>query len=103
MEIKKSVCFWCKGECGVLVKVQDGRLLGIEKDPEFPERDIFSRIESCPRRIRAKEYVYHPDRLRHPLKRVGEKGRGRWDVISWEQAFDEIAEKLAAIKTHYGA
>jgi len=61
--IRKSVCLWCKGECGVFVEVQDGQLLKMEKDPDFP-RDVFPKIEACPRAIRAKEYVYHPERLR---------------------------------------
>ena len=35
VEIKKSICLWCKGECGVLVKVRDGRLLGVEENSNF--------------------------------------------------------------------
>jgi len=48
------------------------------------------------------EFMYHPDRLCFPLKRVGERGEGKWQTISWEQAFDEIAEKLQVLKDKYG-
>jgi len=46
--------------------------------------------------------MYHPDRVNFPLKRAGKKGEGKWQIISWEQAFDEIAEKLQGIKEQYG-
>jgi anaerobic selenocysteine-containing dehydrogenase len=60
------------------------------------------QVRAC-RRIRAiSEYVYHPDRLKFPLKRMGERGEGKWETISWDQALDEIAEKLGRIKDEYG-
>ncbi|WP_249780976.1 molybdopterin-dependent oxidoreductase [Bradyrhizobium sp. dw_78] len=49
------------------------------------------------------EWTYHPDRLTHPLRRVGERGSGQWERISWDQALDEIADKMAAIRERYGA
>ncbi len=102
VEIKKSICMWCKGECGVLGKVKDGRLLEIEENPDYP-RKVFPRMPGCPRARRATEYVYHPERLRFPRKRAGDRGEGKWQQISWEQALDEIAEKLGKIKEKYGA
>ena len=102
VEIKRSICLWCKGECGVFAKVKDGRLLGIEENPDYP-RKVFPRLRGCPRAKRAKEYVYHPDRLRYPRKRVGDRGGGKWEQITWEQALDEIAEKLSRLKGKYGA
>ena len=47
--------------------------------------------------------MYHADRLNYPRKRIGEKGGGKWQTIPWDQAFDEIAAKLAALKQQYGA
>ncbi|MBW1768707.1 MAG: molybdopterin-dependent oxidoreductase [Deltaproteobacteria bacterium] len=64
---------------------------------------IFPRVKGCIRRLRAKEVMYHPDRVNFPLKRAGERGEAKWEKISWEQAFDEIAEKLQSIKDKYGA
>jgi len=100
-EIKKSVCMWCKGECGVLVKVRKGHLVDYESNPDYP-RKIFPPASACVRRKYAKEYVYHPERVRFPLKRVGERGEGRWKRISWEQALDEVAGKLDEMRSRYG-
>ncbi len=56
----------------------------------------------CLRRNAAREYIYHPDRLKFPLKRVGERGENKWQRITWEQALDEIADKLKELKNKYG-
>jgi anaerobic selenocysteine-containing dehydrogenase len=47
--------------------------------------------------------MYHPDRVNFPLKRAGERGEGKWQKISWEQALDEVAENLGKVKGKYGA
>ena len=92
MEIKKAVCHFCKGRCRVLVHSENGRLIKSEWDKSFP---IVPAIKGCVRRLKGSmEFQYHPDRLSFPLKRAGEKGDGKWNAISWEQAFDEIAEKM---------
>ncbi len=104
IEIKKSVCYFCKGYCPVLVHSENGRLIRVEEDSSDPAADaIFPRTSGCVRRHNAKEFMYHPDRLNFPLKRAGEKGESKWKIISWEQAFDEIAEKLQVIKDKFGA
>ena len=103
-ETKKAVCYFCKGYCPVLVHTENERLISVEEDPAAAGvDDIFPRTKGCLRRLRAKEVMYHPDRLNYPLKRAGEKGEGRWNQITWDQAFDEIAEKLQGIKDEYGA
>ena len=48
------------------------------------------------------EQMYHPDRLLHPLKRVGERGSGKWEQITWDEALDTIAEKLTQLSEDYG-
>jgi anaerobic selenocysteine-containing dehydrogenase len=48
------------------------------------------------------EHLYHPDRLNYPLKRSGDNGEGKWQRLTWEQALDEIAAKLKAIKEQCG-
>ena len=103
-ETKKAVCYFCKGYCPVLVHSENGRLIGVEDDPSDPGlKTIFPRTKGCIRRRAAKEFMYHPDRVHFPLKRAGERGEGKWQKISWEQAFNEIAEKLQEIKTKCGA
>jgi anaerobic selenocysteine-containing dehydrogenase len=49
------------------------------------------------------DHIYHPQRLNHPLKRVGKKGEGHWERVTWDQALDEVAEKLSKLKSQYGA
>lgn len=93
VEVKRSMCFWCKPRCLLDVYVRDGKLERVGPSP----------IKGCPRWRRAAEIFYHPSRLRYPLKRAGEKGENKWRQISWEQAFDEIAEKLQDVKERYGA
>lgn len=102
-KVVKSICWWCKGRCGVLV-YRDGNLRFVEmdQDPEYPQQVDFSIKKGCVRLKNAKEWIDHPDRLSFPLKRKGERGEGKWERISWDQALDEIAEKLKAIKDTFG-
>jgi len=98
---KKIVCWaspGCIHQCGLIATVRDGRLVGLRGNPDYPtpNRGCSDRM---PHHIR---WLYSPDQLLHPLKRVGERGEGQWQRISWDQALDEIAAKLAALKQDYG-
>ena len=85
----------CHSHCRVTALVQDGQLLGIEPDEDHPYKKIYDpQVLGCWRARAAADWFYHPDHLKYPLKRVGERGEGKWEQISWEQAFDEIAAKL---------
>ena len=98
-KIIKSYCRNCHGGCGVLVHVSEGRITNIEGDPEFPT----NRGTMCSKGLATKQLVYHPDRVRQPLKRAGNKGEGKWQPISWDKALDTIAAKLKQIKGEHGA
>ncbi len=100
-EIKKAVCTWCKGNCGVLVHVNDNHLVKVEPDPDWP-KEVYPPNKGCVRRKAAVEWFYHRDRVNYPLKRAGEKGEGKWQRISWNQALDEIAQELGEIKEKCG-
>ena len=90
----------CEACCGVNAFVKDERIYKIEP-AEFPESH-HRRI--CLRGMAmAVQRLHHADRLLHPLKRIGARGAGRWEPISWEQALDEIAAKLDQIVRRYGA
>jgi len=103
-QIKKTICMWCHNHCEVDVHVKNGRLIKVEPDMSRRGREELAKVvRSCPRVMHAAEWFHHPDRLNYPLKRMGEKGEGKWQQISWEQALDEIAEKLGGIKEKYGA
>lgn len=73
----------------------------IEGDPDNPHNEgyVCSRLEHD----RWKDFEYNPNRLKRPLKRVGERGSGQWEEITWDQAFDEKAERLADLRDKYGA
>ncbi|MBP2653569.1 MAG: putative molybdopterin oxidoreductase, associated with bss3 [Firmicutes bacterium] len=89
----------CHGGCGVLAHIEDGKLIKIEGDPNHP----WNQGRLCARCLAITQYVYHQDRIKRPLKRVGERGEGKWQEISWEEAFDFIEEKLSHIRQEYGA
>jgi anaerobic selenocysteine-containing dehydrogenase len=99
-EVKKVMCFFCKSRCRWLMHSENGRLVKFEEDTDFP----LSPIRGCVRILRgAKEFMEHPDRLNFPLKRVGGKGEGKWQRISWQQALDEVAARIGEIKEKHGA
>lgn len=103
-EVKKAVCMWCHSHCPVSVHLKDGKLEKIEEPLQHPLKEMLAPVvRACPRARAASEWVYHPDRLRFPLKRAGERGAGKWQQISWDQALDEIAAKLGQIREKYGA
>jgi anaerobic selenocysteine-containing dehydrogenase len=68
----------------------------------IPPWRITPRGIVCTRGVHSREIVYSPDRLKHPLKRVGAKGAGRFTRIGWDQALDEIAQRLKEIKARHG-
>ena len=94
----KSVCGICVANCGVEVIIQGGRVVKVQGDPAHPQ----NRGALCKRAEPIVENLYHPDRLQHPLKRAGKRGEGKWDVISWEEAFDITAQALGSAKEQYG-
>ncbi len=98
-QVFKSNCRGCHGGCGVLVHVKDGRATSIEGNPDFPT----NHGTMCSRGLAFLQLVYHPDRLTHPLKRAGERGEGKWQKISWDEALDTIAAKYKEIKKDFGA
>jgi anaerobic selenocysteine-containing dehydrogenase len=110
-EIKRIICHngmgGCFEHCGLLAYIdkKTGKLVKVEGNPDNP----LSRGFMCQgRRIAAEtknwpaSLLYHPNQLLYPLKRVGERGEGKWQRISYEQALDEIADKLKELKERYG-
>ena len=97
--VLKSVCRSCHGGCGVLLHVRGDRLVKVEGDRESP----LNHGRLCPIGTVTLDLVYHPDRLQYPQRRVGARGSGQWHRISWDQALDEISERLLAIRDQFGA
>ena len=97
-EIVKSVCGLCSASCGVLITLEDGKAVGIKGDTESPP----NRGDLCKIGLASLEYLNHPDRLKHPLKRAGERGEGKWQQISWDEAFSLVADALNKVKQEHG-
>lgn len=96
-----SRCFSCHENCGVLIGVDTANGEVVEIKPNEDEETILcDRVG--PKGINAIKFHYHPKRINHALKRVGERGEDKWEEIPYEQALDEIAEKLGALKEQYG-
>jgi anaerobic selenocysteine-containing dehydrogenase len=89
----------CHGGCGVKFFVKDGRLVKVEGDEDHP----YSQGRVCPRMLALTQFVYHPERFTHPLKRVGERGEGKFERISWDEALDTVEHRFNEIKEQYGA
>ena len=84
--------------CGIYAHVKDGRFVGIEGMKESP----LNRGKNCAKAYGAPQWVYSTQRLRNPMKRVGEKGEGKFQNITWDEAIEIIAEKLKEQKEKYG-
>ena len=92
--IVKTVCpLDCPDTCSMLVTVKDGVAVDLRGDPDHR----FTRGFLCQKMARYLERVYSPDRLLQPLRRVGRKGKGRFEPITWDDALAEIAQRFAAI------
>jgi anaerobic selenocysteine-containing dehydrogenase len=90
-----SVCTLCPGYCGISVRKVDDRAIKIEGKDGHPVNDG----GICILGLSGLQLLYGPTRVKHPMKRVGNRGAGRWEKISWADAISEVAKKLTEIKT----
>jgi anaerobic selenocysteine-containing dehydrogenase len=96
-----SFCHLCAGHCAVKVTAADNVIVDMAPDLESGltnEQCVFKKG-----RLAIPEIHSHPDRLRYPLKRVGARGEGKWERISWDEALDTVADKFRTIKEESGA
>ena len=87
------------GGCGFKLLVKDGKLVKLEADENYP----WNQGRCCPKGLAVTQYTYHPDRVTYPLKRAGERGEGKWERISWDEAYDTIEQKFKGIRNKHGA
>ena len=88
----------CGGSCPLSIYVREGRIVKIDaRDVRYPS------LRPCTRGLLYHYRVYSPDRLKYPMKRQGKRGEGKFHRISWDQALDEVAEKIINIRDRYGA
>jgi len=94
-----TFCPLCAGHCAAKVTVEDGKIVKWERD-----RESGIPSEMCPplKGRSNMEISTHPDRLRYPQRRIGKRGEGKWQRMSWDEALDAIAEELTAIGERHG-
>ncbi len=94
----RSVCGICHNCCPIQVTVEDGRVTHVEGVPNDPRTGgaICSKGQSGP------QIAHDPRRLMYPVRRVGERGEGRWERVSWDEALDELAAKIKAAVDEFG-
>ena len=96
-----SNCRFCGYLCGLIATVSDGLVTAVEPDPNRYPYDI--RIQNGCRRWRSiLEFLDHSERVNYPLKRVGDRGSGQWQQITWDEALDEIADRLSDLQQKFG-
>jgi len=88
----------CHGGCGVELSVKDGKVVKVEGDYDHP----WNKGRACSRLLACSQYINHPDRILYPQKRVGERGEGKFERITWDEAFDTIEKKWTQLKEDYG-
>ncbi|MBI4187097.1 MAG: molybdopterin-dependent oxidoreductase [Chloroflexi bacterium] len=98
-EVINTICHHdCGGGCLLKVHVRDGVVTRIETDDS---EDL--QYRACPKGRAHRQKMYSPDRLRYPMKRVGERGEGKFECISWDEALDKVASELKRVYETYGA
>jgi thiosulfate reductase/polysulfide reductase chain A len=90
-----EMCFW---RCGGLAQVADGKVVRIEGNPDHP----LTKGRMCARGNAGTELLYDPDRLKYPQVRAGQRGDGKFNRASWDQALDYFSRRLNDVKTQYG-
>lgn len=98
-KIVRTCCRACIHNCGVLAHVRNGRVVKLEGDPDYP----MSKGCLCAKGLAGIQALYHPNRNKYPLIRVGARGENKWKRISWPEAIDTIAKKMEEVRTTYGA
>jgi anaerobic selenocysteine-containing dehydrogenase len=100
IEVRKSICTICdpQTQCGLDCYVRDGRIIKVEGTLENPH----SGGTLCAKGAAQRQWIYHEERLRTPLKRVGPRGSGEMVSISWSEALDTVTENLQRLKAESG-
>jgi anaerobic selenocysteine-containing dehydrogenase len=97
VETKKTLCASCDIACSVVTEVQNGRVTRVRSS----DNPLF-KDNICVKGIVAPKGFAHPNRVLYPQRRVGERGSGKWERVSWEEAMADIGQRLAAIVDQHG-
>ncbi len=94
--VRKGLCGICPGGCGIDIIMDGDRLQRIRPMEGHPLGIV------CTRGVHAEEVIYSPDRLKHPMKRIGKRGAGEWERVSWDEAFEISARLIKDVVRKYG-
>ncbi|WP_145044451.1 molybdopterin-dependent oxidoreductase [Paenibacillus xylanexedens] len=89
----------CPDTCGLLLHKENGKIVKVVGNPDHP----ITKGAICNKVRNMTERVYHPERLQYPMRRVGAKGEGKFEQISWDEAIGEITSKFSSIAETYGS
>jgi thiosulfate reductase/polysulfide reductase chain A len=106
VKIIPTFCQGCgsgKTNCSLLAHVVDGKWVRTEGNPDAGNNGRLGTTSLCAKGNAAAQYLYSPKRLTYPMKRVGEKGEGKLERITWDEALKTVADKLLELKDKYGA
>ncbi len=95
--IRTGCCHDCGGRCSLWAHVKNGKIIKFETDSSEE-----SQLRACARGRAYRQRVYSSERLKYPMRRIGERGEGKFERISWDEALDIVANKLKEIKNKYG-
>lgn len=101
-------CSWCAcvincgQRCPVRCFTKNGQVIRVETDCSAPDGTAPRQIRACQRGRSMRQRIYSPDRLRYPMKRAGERGDGKFERISWDEAVKTIASEWKRIREKYG-
>lgn len=96
-EMIKTYCRLCEAQCGLIAEVDDQQIVKIHPDREHP----ISTGHLCVKAAGMATITYDPDRVVYPLKKVG--GSGEFEQVTWDEALDDIAGRLAGIRDRFGS
>lgn len=94
--------FDCGGKCDIRAHIADGVVTQITTRPDSALDTQMPVMRACVRGRSYRKFVYHPDRLKYPMKRVGKRGEGKFERISWDEATTLIADNIKRITAKYG-
>ena len=92
----------CGSRCPLRLVVRDGKVVRIEPDNTGDDRLGTQQVRACVRGRSIRQRLYSPERLKVPLKRVGKRGEGKWQEISWDEAYTLIADKIKQLIATHG-
>jgi len=92
----------CGGRCSIVVHVKDERIIRISTEDSNPDSYETPQLRGCLKCRSYRNYLYHYDRLKYPMKRIGKRGSGKFKRITWEEAINTIAINTKRIRNEYG-